>query len=239
MFYDQTAYDVRCEWGASGIAHLAPVCDVVIIVDVLSFSTCVDVAVGRGAVVYPYVWERDALEDFAAKVGAVVAGSRRKEERYSLSPSSLVRIASGTRLVLPSPNGSALSMATGSKPTFAGCLRNARSVAHAALEIGSDILVLPAGERWDDGTLRPAIEDLIGAGAIISHLAEAGTLSPEAQIALSVYKAAWDTLYATLAESGSGRELVERGFRKDVELASDVDCSDCAPVLRDGAYRGD
>ena len=48
MFYDQSEFDIRQEWGLRGVEVLAPISDVVIVVDVLSFSTCVDVAVGRG-----------------------------------------------------------------------------------------------------------------------------------------------------------------------------------------------
>ncbi len=237
MYYDQSAYDIRCEWAAAGIAHLAPACDVVIIVDVLSFSTCIDVAVGRGAEVFPFPWGGHALDEFVAKVGGVAASSRRGERgRYTLSPASLEKIPTSTRLVLPSPNGAALSLATGATPTLAGCLRNARSVAETALTIGQNILVVPAGERWGPGTLRPAIEDLIGAGAIIKYLAEDAAVSPEAQVARSAYEAEWDTLYGRLAASSSGRELIERGFRKDVEMAAELNCSDCAPILRDGAY---
>jgi 2-phosphosulfolactate phosphatase len=43
MFYDQTDYAIRFEWGVPGIDVLAACSDVVIIVDVLSFSTCVDI----------------------------------------------------------------------------------------------------------------------------------------------------------------------------------------------------
>lgn len=238
-YYDQATYNIRCEWGLSGIVHLAPECDVVVLVDVLSFSTCVDVANGRGAIIYPYEWrDSEGLEEFAAKVGAVMASARRGEEgQYTLSPSSLIQIPAGTRLVLPSPNGSTLSLATGDKPTLAGCLRNARAIAKAALSMGSNILVVPAGERWDDGTLRPAIEDLIGAGAIISYLSGKGRLSTEAQVALKVYLGSLDTLQATLAECSSGRELIQRGFAADVELAAGLNCSNCVPVLRQGAYR--
>ena len=42
MFYDQAEFDIRCEWGIEGLEKLAIISDVVIIVDVLSFSTCVD-----------------------------------------------------------------------------------------------------------------------------------------------------------------------------------------------------
>jgi len=44
MTFDQTAYRLRCEWGLRGLRELAPVSDVVIIVDVLSFTTALDIA---------------------------------------------------------------------------------------------------------------------------------------------------------------------------------------------------
>lgn len=234
MYYDQSEYDICCEWGLNGVTKLAPRCDVVVIVDVLSFSTCVDVAVGRGAVVYPYRWHDGQTEEFARSVGAVMAGSRRGEG-HGLSPASLVSIEAGARLVLPSPNGSTLSLATGDKPTFAGCLRNAEAVAHAAGMAGRRILVVPAGERWPDGSLRFAIEDLIGAGAIVAHLK--GTLSPEARIAVGAYEATRGQLLAVLEQCCSGRELVERGYGEDVRLASALNCSGVAPMLVGGAYQ--
>lgn len=54
-YFDQVEFDVRCEWGLAGVRHLAPA-DVMVIVDVLSFTTSVNIAVARGAVVYPYRW---------------------------------------------------------------------------------------------------------------------------------------------------------------------------------------
>jgi 2-phosphosulfolactate phosphatase len=234
MYYDQSEYDVPCEWGLNGVVELAAMCDAVVIVDVLSFSTCVDVGVGRGASVYPYRWRDAQAEEFARSVGAVVAALRRGEG-YGLSPASLMGIETKAKLVLPSPNGSTLSLSTGDKPTFAGCIRNAEAVAEAAGRAGRRILVVPAGERWPDGSLRFAVEDLIGAGAIIAGLK--GRLSPEARIAVSAYEAARGQLLAVLEQCGSGREMIERAFGDDVRLASMLNSSEVAPVLVDGAYQ--
>lgn len=234
MTYDQSEFEVRCEWGEQGVAQLAPLSDVVVIVDVLSFSTCVDIATGRGAVVFPYPWKDASAAGFAASVGAVVAEARSGGRGYSLSPRSPLEIPPTTRLVLPSPNGATLTLGTGAVPTLAGCLRNARAVADAARRYGRRIAVIPAGERWQDRSLRPALEDWLGAGAIIRHLE--GHRSPEAQAAAAAFEALQGDLAERLRSCSSGKELLERGFEEDVALASALDVSECVPVFRDGAY---
>ena len=47
--FDQHGYDICFEGGARGAEVLAPSCEAIIIVDVLSFSTAVSVATARGA----------------------------------------------------------------------------------------------------------------------------------------------------------------------------------------------
>lgn len=84
---------------------------------------------------------------------------------------------------LPSPNGSTVSTTAGAIATFTACLRNCRAVAAHALTRGLRIAVVPAGEQWGDGALRPAIEDLIGAGAVLACLP--GRPSPEAETAIA------------------------------------------------------
>ena len=235
MPFNQIEYDIKCEWGARGIEQLAPHSDVIVIVDVLSFSTCVDVAVSRGASVYPYRWRDESAIAFTESIGGVLARSRRHAQgRYSLSPVSLLQIPAGTHLILPSPNGSTLSTATGAIPTLAGCLRNARAVAAAAEAIGKRVTLIPAGEKWPDGSLRPAIEDLIGAGAIISYLS--GTRSPETEVAVAAFTQSRQNLLVTLQQCGSGKEIIAIGFGGDIEVAAALNDSDCVPVLRDGAY---
>ena len=233
MNFDQADFEVRCEWGEQGVLQLAPISDVVIIIDVLSFSTCIDIASSRGAIVFPYQWKDESVKAFAQSIDAEIAENR-GGSRYSLSPASLLSICQGTRLVLPSPNGSSLSLATAVTPTLTGCLRNCRAVALAAMNYGRRIAVVPAGEKWSDGSLRPSFEDFIGAGVVINYLE--GSLSPEAQLAVAAYRGVRQSLENLIKQCGSGQELIERGFEQDVELASDIDVSDCVPTLVNGAY---
>jgi 2-phosphosulfolactate phosphatase len=234
MFFDQGDYDIRCEWGERGISSLSPISDVVIIVDVLSFSTCVDIAVSRGATVFPYRWRDETAAAHAVSLGAVLANPGRPAGGYSLSPTSLLSVPPGTRLVLPSPNGSTLTVAAEGTPTLTGCLRNAEAVAQTVRSMGKSIAVIPAGERWPDGSLRPSLEDMIGAGAIIHHML--GTKSPEAEAAECAFEHAAGNLLSVLERCSSGKELIERGFREDVELAAALNVSGCAPVVVEGAY---
>jgi 2-phosphosulfolactate phosphatase len=220
--------EVECEWGPRGLDRLASTCDVLVIVDVLSFSTAVEIATSRGARVLPVPWADGARGDRTTERGTIVAGPR-GSGGPSLSPASLLAIDSGVRLVLPSPNGAELRTRAPSKPVLAGCLRNARAVAKAALRLGDRIGVVAAGERWPDGSLRPALEDWLGAGAILVHL-EADR-SPEADAAVDAFRGARSTLAERLRRCMSGRELLERGFERDVALAAELDASAWVPRL--------
>lgn len=235
-YFDQHEFDVRCEWGLAGMAHLLPVSDVIVIVDVLSFTTCVDIAVANGALVYPFDGRGDAAAAYAAELDAHLARHRQVPGSwYSLSPASLLDIPPGTRLVLPSPNGAALSLASGPLPTLSGCLRNAQAVALRAQSLGRRISVIAAGERWTDGSLRPGLEDLLGAGAVIDHLT--GRRSPEAAAAWAAYRELKDNLVENLAQCSSGKELAGRGYSQDVALAAALNDSQFAPILVAGAYQ--
>lgn len=233
LFFTQSGFDIRCEWGVQGVATLAPISDVVIIVDLFSFTTCVEIATAQGATIYPY--RGDDAAGFARSVGAALA-VKWGGDGYSLSPHSLVDLPPELHLVLPSPNGSMLSLGTGETPTIAGCLRNYKAVAAAAATFGPRIAVIPAGERWHPGSaLRPAYEDWLGAGAIISELA--GRPSPEARAARASFVDAEGQLDALMAQCGSAQEHAGRGHAANIALVSAVDVSDCVPMLVDGAYR--
>jgi 2-phosphosulfolactate phosphatase len=231
---------VVSEWGPEGARKFDANVGAIVIVDVLSFCTCVDVAVARGAIVYPFgLHDHGAAIEAARVLGAEVAGPRGSSDYpFSLSPASLASITTGTKLVLPSPNGSAISAVARSVPVLAGCLRNARAVAKKAIYVaqGGSIAVIRAGERWPDGGLRPAIEDLIGAGAIVDELGL--PCSPEAEIAKQAFRSARPFLAGLVRECVSGRELIDHGFPQDVEAAIKFNTSAAAPLLINGAYTG-
>lgn len=190
--YDQAGFRARLEWGPAGIRALGPVVGLIVIVDVLSFST-----------------------------------------------TTCLAIEQGMRVDLPSPDVSSCAVdaaATGAM-VVVGCLRNASAVGRLIAAHGGASVVIAAGERWPDGSLRPAVEDLIGAGAILA-MVDRETLSPEARAAADAFKGARDTLDDAIRQGASGRELMGRGLDSDVELAVELDATDRVPVLVDGAFAG-
>ena len=225
--FTQERWAGRCEWGPTALTALAPA-DVIVVVDVFSFTTCVDVAVSRDVAILPYGWNDPSAADFASQHGAELAG-RRRVARYSLAPQSYLDAPAGLRCVLPSPNGARVTLAAAAcgAVVLAGCLRNARAVGEAAARAGRTCNVIPAGERWPDGSLRPALEDALGAGAILSWLP--GPLSPEAEAAVATFERHRGSLLEVLDRSGSGRELAERGHQRDHVIAGELDVSRCVP----------
>ncbi len=234
----QPDHRVRFEWGPVGAGAVAGDGGVAVVVDVLSFTTTLTVAVERGITVHPFRWKDERAAAYAAERDAVLATGRSRRDGVSLSPAS-VRAAVGVeRLVLPSPNGSAIAFAlAGSGATVVGAsLRNARAVARWLADRDGPVAVVAAGERWPDGSLRPAVEDLWGAGAVLAGLVDLGatSLSPEARVAERAYRAA--VLPDDLVGCASGQELVDAGFGADVDVAAELDATDVVPVLVGDAF---
>jgi len=248
---EQDGFDLQFEWGPNGLRELGPGAAAIVIVDVLRFTTAVSVAVGRGAQVLPYGSDEGRAETFAAQHNALLASTGRDDHGWSLSPSDLATIRPGTRLVLPSPNGSCVAFAARQLApgavVLAGCLRNASAVAReAALRTrGGPVVVIAAGERWpgEAWALRPCVEDLLGAGAVLRALRvltgiAPDRISPEARVPMAAFDDARDDLREWLLASGSGRELVARGWGDDVEAAAPLDVDAVPPVLVGAAFVG-
>ncbi|MFC5382078.1 2-phosphosulfolactate phosphatase [Aquipuribacter nitratireducens] len=247
----QDGHRVRHDWGLTGARAIALDVDIAVVVDVLSFTTTLSVATDAGVHVLPYRWDdHDAdpdAEQFAAEHRAVLAVGRRVAQpgQVSLSPATVhAADPSPARLVLPSPNGSTIAhhLAGVADVVVGACLRNATAVAEWVDQHydhrSARVAVISAGERWPDGSLRPAVEDLWGAGAMLRALAdrEWHDLSPEANLAAAASQAVAPDLAAQLTACASGRELHHGGFGADVDIAAEVDHSTSVPVLRGHAF---
>jgi len=216
--FDQSRYQVRFEWGVDGLDRLAA-SDIVVIVDVLRFSSTVTVAVEAGRTV--------PLDESAHAVSLNGAAVAARAE------------ASGATVLV-------------------GCLRNASAVAEAVVAEQvrraerTSIAVIAAGELPGDAdadhashaatqsrtAMRFAVEDLLGAGAIIDALSTLGLdhTSPEAAVAGEAFRGLRRATRHLLTASGSGQELLDRDLRDDVLAAANVDDLTVVPMLRDGAF---
>jgi 2-phosphosulfolactate phosphatase len=245
--HTQSAYAVRFDWGPTGAAATAA--DLAVVVDVLSFTTTLSVAVEHGVEVLPFRWRDSRAAAYAEEQGATLAVGRFEAReatagaQVSLSPASVAAADGLKRLVLPSPNGSAISFGladTGAEVVGAS-LRNRRAVAEFLRPLLAErsLAVIAAGERWPDGSLRPCVEDLWGAGAVLAALVDLGVtgLSPEARVAEAAYRTVEPDLPAELRECAGGRELAAAGFAADVEVAAQPDVSAAIPLLVSGVYR--
>lgn len=207
--FDQSRYQVRFEWGVAGLERLAA-SDVVVVVDVLRFSSTVTDRVAVGEAV-----PLDAAARAVSLNGAAVA-------------SRAAELGGGPTVVL-------------------GCVRNAAAVADAVLSeqhrraARTSVAVIACGElpvRTDGAAPRFAVEDLLGAGAVIDALSARGLdhTSPEAAVACEAFRGLRGAMRHVLTASGSGQELVERGARDEVLAAAEVDAAASVPILRDGVF---
>ncbi len=234
---------VRLAWGRRGAQNAAERGDILVVVDTLRFSTAAATAVHHGALIYPCAIDEPMYTALAQRVGGEVAlhfAAAPTRTRFSLSPRSFLAVEPGVRVVLPSPNGSTCAQYGGQAPAlFAGALLNAQAVAEAVSHLlngNSDlnVTVLACGERWrtpaEEGVLRFAVEDYLGAGAILSALPFSQAM--EAQVCAATFRAMWDRLDTALWECESGQELRAKGLGEDVRFAAQLNIYDTAPVLR-------
>ena len=244
--------EVHVEWGAVGARLAADRGDLVVVVDVLSFSTSVTLAVGHGATALSYstaeieaAGGRDAL--CAAVRAEIVAKDRAASDaRFSLSPTSLATIAPGDRLIFTSLNGAACTSAAGASPrVLIGGLSNRAAVASLVAEFLAEGLarrctIIAAAEHWSSSAgsergIRPGVEDWLGAGAIARVLANRNlSLSLEARLAAAAFDVVAADPRAALESCISGRELIAKGFGDDVELAAEIDSIDVVPAWDTG-----
>lgn len=233
----------RCQLarGQRGAREAARRGDVLVVVDTLSFSTSAITAIHNGGVVFPRAKGED-VATYARRVNAECAVAREDvpaKGRFSLSPLTYLDLEPHARIALASPNGATCIRYAHRVPILlVGALLNAQSVAHALSQIlqttDCAIALLACGERHvdpdADGPLRHALEDDLGAGAILSYLS--CEKSPEARACEGAFIHLRDDLFAALTHCLSGRELCDRGFAADVAHAARLNWCNAVPTMR-------
>lgn len=244
--FSQAPFKGKMEWGRRGAREAAERGDIVIIVDVLSFSSAIVAALSAGAIIFPYPPNLDGNK-YANSIGAKYILGRAEAARTgnpTLSPVTFNEEHRNQRYVLSSLNGAYCSWIASRVPALLiGSLLNASAVAVIAEELqqetGADITVVACGELWNDAgenedRLRPSIEDYLGAGAILAELS--GKKSAEAEVCSGAFKSTESRLKELVWDSGSGRELRERGYEEDVHYCSQLNLTDIVPVLKEGRF---
>ncbi|WP_059173674.1 2-phosphosulfolactate phosphatase [Bacillus sp. FJAT-27445] len=239
--FDQAPYAVRMEWGRRGAREAAERGDIVLIVDVISFSSTVTTALHTGCEIYPYPPHLDG-KAYAEQIGGEYILGRSEAAKLgkaTLSPVSFNTSHQGKSFVLTSLNGAFCTWIAEKVPALLiGSILNAAAAAKAANEIRkriqADITVVPCGEQWNqpaenEDSLRPSIEDYLGAGVILSMLD--GEKSPEAEVCEGGYQSAKDRLGKLIWDCGSGRELRAKGFEEDVVHCGKLNAFSTVPLL--------
>src|SRR5215510_10651969 len=137
--FTQDPYRCRLDWGRQGTRMAAERGDILVVVDVLSFSTATITAISNGGIIYPCSYHDEDPALYAQRLGAELAVSRQDvpaKGRFSLAPATFEQIEPGTRVVLASPNGGTCSYYGRKVPyLFVGALVNARATAAAVTSL--------------------------------------------------------------------------------------------------------
>jgi 2-phosphosulfolactate phosphatase len=229
-WFSQEKYTLRLDWGWEGARRAAARGDLLVVVDILRFSTAMTIAASRNIRVTPTFWTDDPEIQFA---------------KQYLSPALMQTVEAGTHLTVPSPNGATCCQhGKEAAGVLIGSFLNAQAVGRAVkekLKTGeiTSVTILACGERWteatneSDGALRFALEDYLGAGAILAHLHGVAS-SPECKAARAAFVGAKKQLLARLSECGSGVELIEKGYAEDIRIAAALNSLNVVPALLDG-----
>lgn len=205
--FDQSRYQLRFDWGLEGLRRLAPA-DIVIVVDVLRFSSTVSARVATGEAV-PH---DDAAHAVSLNGAAVATAAADADAVVFLG--CLRNATAVARAVLAEQN------------------RRAARTSVSVIAAGE------LSGRGAEAVLRFSVEDQLGAGAVLGALEALGLdhSSPEAAAASESFRGLRAAARHLLTASGSGQELLERDRRAEVLAAADHDADDAVPVLRGGVW---
>ncbi len=234
------------DWGVFGVQQAVRRGDIIIVVDVLSFSTSVAIAVKNSAFIFPAKSDEDAMnlkDQFRTEI-SVKRNEVPSKGKFSLSPATYYEIEPETKITLLSPNGATCTrQIDNSRSVFCGALVNCSTVAEAAfneaVKQNNNITVVACGERLkgsdDIYKIRMAVEDYLGAGAILSKIPLPKTA--ESIVCENAYGKLANHVPDLIWKCESGVELRAMNFGNDIHIATNLNSIPVAPIYKNGFYQ--
>jgi 2-phosphosulfolactate phosphatase len=152
------------------------------------------------------------------------------------SPGAFGTIHAGRTVFMSTTNGTrGIIAARNAKVVLTGAIVNAAAVAARLHDLQMNATLLCAGTNG-----RVAMEDLIGAGAILHALQEhqAITLASDvARLALRLFGATRDALREALADAQGGRNVIEAGLPGDIDFAARLNSISAVGIVRSDPLR--
>jgi 2-phosphosulfolactate phosphatase len=215
----------------------------VVVFDVLRATTTMTAALAAGVAEIRVFESLDSAAMAAGKFNGprVLCGERNclPPAGFDLgnSPAGFVGELHARRTVfISTTNGTrAIVAARNAKRLLIGAIINASSVARRLSSFNSDVTLLCAGTGG-----QPAMEDLLGAGAVIDELMQLAKVQLEgdsALMALRLFRACHGELRAVMAETAGGRNVLAVGLGADIDFAAKLDSMDVVGRVEEGPLR--
>lgn len=144
-----------------------------------------------------------------------------KPEAFDLgnSPGQFTSQHRDQRLFMCTTNGTrALLAARSADAVFTAALVNASAAARAMQKTGKDIVLLCAGTNGE-----VAMEDVLGAGAVIAALDRPMLESDTARMALKLFESCRNDLRTVLAQTRGGQNVIAAKLDEDIDFAARLD----------------
>jgi 2-phosphosulfolactate phosphatase len=215
---------------------------VVVVFDVLRATTTIAAALAAGVAEIRIFDDLDSARSAAQRHDGprLLCGEQRclPPAGFDMgnSPGQFTAKHAGQTVFMATTNGTrAIVTAQQADIVLIGALVNAPAVARVLVQLGKHFTLLCAGT---DGAV--AMEDLLGAGAVLDAVRQTTSVHLEsdvARIAVRLFHATRDQLRPALAQSRGGQNVIRAALDADIDFASRVGVLDVVGVARSDPLR--
>ena len=217
---------------------------VVVVVDVLRATSVVVTAINnRCRDIIPVIEIEEAvnMSKNYDREAVLLAGERnaKKIDGFDLSNSPLEYtqdVIEGKTIILTTTNGTrAIKNCSDAKDIFIGSMLNARAVAEAITKSGEDVTIICAGTEG-----RFSLDDIVASGLIIHEVINGGAdveLNDLGLVCRELYSVYGDNVHDILKDTYHYNQLLEAGFKEDIDYCLRKNIIDKVPRYIDGVIK--